>query len=90
MEPAVAPPSPEGIQHDSDALMEATDIREFVGATIEQVQNKIVILEKLGRFKKVLDTIKTIGEALSDVSSTARGPCIACSLCVPRFIQQLV
>ena len=90
MEPAGASQSTEDGLDGLDVPLEATSIQELVGAAAEQVQKKKVVLEKLGRFKKVLDVIKPVCKALSNVSANSRSSGIACSSRVPRFIQQLV
>ena len=89
-DPAIVFQLAEADQHNQDTPSQTTYIQILVNATTDQVKNKEVILEKLGRFKGVLDVIKSVGEALSDVSAISRSSRIACSSCVPRSIQQLV
>ena len=89
-DPAVVTQLADADQHNQDTPLQTTRVQILVNATTDQVKNKEVVLEKLGRFKAVLNVIKSVGEALGDVSAISRSSRIACSSCVPRFIQQLV
>ena len=75
-------------QHNHGTPSHATNIQGLIEATSNPVRNKEVILEKLGRFKGVLNVIKSVGEALVDVSTIAPNSCIACSSRAVRFIQR--
>ena len=57
-------------------------------AATKQAQNKKVVLEKLGKFKIVLDVIRSVGEVLSDVSVSEMSLHATCSFSGVRYIRR--
>jgi hypothetical protein len=51
----------------SRAEIPTEEAKRTLGATKERLEKKQVVLDKLGKFRIVLNVLKTAGEALSDV-----------------------
>ena len=60
----------------------------MVQATKEQLENKRAIVEKLGKVWNVINVVKSIGDALSDVSSTKLSQCDSGPNGVRRYIRR--